>query len=61
MLNATQLKVDEPNSEHKEPGVRDYDQLTLHLGSKESGIRVPQKYRIGFQLDGHWERVYFLL
>ena len=43
MLNATQLKVGELRSEHKQPDVRDYDQLTLHLGSKESGIRVPQK------------------
>ena len=43
LLNATQLKVGEPRSEHKQPDVRDYDQLTLHLGSKESGIRVPQK------------------
>ena len=43
MLSATQLKVDEPNSEHKQPDIRDCDQLTLHLGSKESGIRVPQK------------------
>ena len=38
-----QLKVGELRSEHKQPDVRDYDQLTLHLGSKESGIRVPQK------------------